>query len=164
MPRPNRAALSLLLILALCACLPALRQPYASPYTPTPSLAPSTPQPGEPTWTPSPVPFNPTATINFETPNPGANQRELQHVQLENRLVVAAKFQKHAAGCRACGMCSTKCLCWMPTAAAWRRNSGRSRGSCRADQRTLCVHLDLLAGAEAARWSCALPAAPPTRN
>ena len=92
MHAPTRAALSLLLILALCAaCLPSA-SPTPSPYTPTPSLAPSTPQPGEPTWTPSPVPFNPTATINFETPNP-VQISELQHVQLENRLVVAAKFQ-----------------------------------------------------------------------
>ena len=86
----RRAVLSLLLILTLCAaCAPKITP--AAP-TPTPSLAPNTPQPGEPTWTPSPVPFNPTATINFETPNP-VQISELQQVQLDNQLVVAAKFQ-----------------------------------------------------------------------
>ena len=89
---PTRAALSLLLILALFAACAPSASPTPSPFTPTPSLAPSTPQPGEPTWTPSPIPFNPTATINFEAPNP-VQISELQHVQLENRLVVAAKFQ-----------------------------------------------------------------------
>ena len=86
----RRAVLSLLLILTLCAaCAPKITP--AAP-TPTPSLAPNTPQPGEPTWTPSPVPFNPTATINFETPNP-VQISELQQVQMDNQLVVAAKFQ-----------------------------------------------------------------------
>ncbi|MGV7975393.1 MAG: hypothetical protein AB2L16_00680 [Anaerolineaceae bacterium] len=89
---PTRAALSLLLILALFAACAPSASPTPSPFTPTPSLAPNTPQPGEPTWTPSPIPFNPTATINFEAPNP-VQISELQHVQLENRLVVAAKFQ-----------------------------------------------------------------------
>ena len=89
---PTRAAFSLLLILALfAACAPAA-SPTPSPFTPTPSIAPNTPQPGEPTWTPSPIPFNPTATINFEAPNP-VQISELQHVQLENHLVAAAKFQ-----------------------------------------------------------------------
>ena len=84
----RRAVLSLLLILALCAA----SAPKITPAAPTPSLAPNTPQPGEPTWTPSPVPFSPTATINFETPNP-VQISELQQVQLNHQLVVAAKFQ-----------------------------------------------------------------------
>ncbi len=110
---PTRAALSLLLILALfAACAPAA-SPTPSPFTPTPSLAPNTPQPGEPTWTPSPIPFNPTATINFEAPNP-VQISELQHVQLESRLVVAAKFQNTLQDA-VLRMCNTKCLCWMPT-------------------------------------------------
>ena len=90
MPEKLRVAISLLLFLTLCAaCAPKIT-PAAQ--TPTPSLAPNTPQPGEPTWTPSPVPFNPTATINFETPNP-VQISELQQVQLNHQLVVAAKFQ-----------------------------------------------------------------------
>jgi len=88
----RQAVVSLILVIALCAACAPVASPTPSPFTPTPSLAPNTPQPGEPTWTPSPVPFNPTATINFESPNP-VQISELQQVQLESRLVVAAKFQ-----------------------------------------------------------------------
>lgn len=92
MPARVRAALSLLLVLVLAAACAPAASPTPAPLSSTPSLPPNTPQPGEPTWTPSPVPFNPTATINFEAPNP-VQISELQHVQLENHMVAAAKFQ-----------------------------------------------------------------------
>ena len=86
---------SLVLSFLATACAP-LKSIFRASSTAETNLTsnplPATPLPGEPTWTPSPIPFNPTATINFETPNP-VQISELQHVQLDNRLVVAAKFR-----------------------------------------------------------------------
>ena len=97
MIRINLRAIPTLLIILIfitaCAPLKSLLGTSAAEVpTPIPSPMPATPQPGEPTWTPSPIPFNPTATINFEAPNP-VQISELQHVQLDKRLVVVSKFQ-----------------------------------------------------------------------
>jgi len=97
MIRINLKAIPTLLIILIfiTACAPLkslLGNSAAEVPTPIPSPMPATPQPGEPTWTPSPIPFNPTATINFEAPNP-VQISELQHVQLDKRLVVVSKFQ-----------------------------------------------------------------------
>ncbi|MFZ3070801.1 MAG: FxLYD domain-containing protein [Anaerolineaceae bacterium] len=80
------------LLLAACGQTSPEPDPTATPTPPNQGAPIATLQPGEPTWTPTPIPFNPTPTLNYETPNP-VQISELQFLQQENRLVVIAKFQ-----------------------------------------------------------------------
>jgi hypothetical protein len=75
----------------LSSCNPQTTLPTALATLPQPTAA-NTPLLGEPTWTPSPQPLNPTPTVNVAEPNP-VQITELAHVQVLRELVVAVKFQ-----------------------------------------------------------------------
>jgi len=81
----------LLLSFFLAGCSPKASLPTTSATLTQPTL-PSTPLPGEPTWTPTALPINPTPTVNVAEPNP-VQISELTHVQVEQQLVVVVKFQ-----------------------------------------------------------------------
>jgi len=81
----------LLLSFFLAGCGPKASLPTTSATLTQPTL-PNTPLPGEPTWTPTALPINPTPTVNVAEPNP-VQISELTHVQVGHELVVAVKFQ-----------------------------------------------------------------------
>ena len=91
---PKRKSLLLFFLLfslLLVSCSPEATLPTALATLPKPTAV-NTPLPGEPTWTPSPRPINPTPTVNVAEPNP-VQITELAHVQVQRELVVAIKFQ-----------------------------------------------------------------------
>ncbi len=107
------------------------------------------------------MPFNPTATINFEAPNP-VQISDLQHVQLENHLVAAAKFQNTLEDA-ALRDVQYEVLVLDANGSRLAQEPGLTSASPRQTS-ALVREFDLLAGAQAASVELALYWRRPTRS